>query len=171
MKKILKVYFQKKLNIEKNTLNKVFNDCFQQNIYWLIFLFFLYTIKYLFSNIDCILRNNFFLKKHRSFKYNIFIKNKSITLLYNSNKSAQFAWCINLKTIKLHNVKIINKDMFMNCFNLQHVYIGKELEEIKSSSFQNCISLKTIYIPNTIKKIHVNAFKNCISLEKIIFYS
>lgn len=173
LKKVFRYYFQKKCKILENeikTIDEIFDEYIIKDFYWIFFTFLLYNIKYVFSKFSCIFKKEIHLKKYTSFKCNIFLKDKHITINYIHKKKEQFAWCINLKNIAISNYRIIYPSSFMNCFSLQTVHIGKETEEIAPFSFVNCVSLKTVYIPKTIKKINIYAFKNCVSLEKVVFY-
>ncbi|WQJ53623.1 MAG: hypothetical protein [Wendovervirus sonii] len=70
---------------------------------------------------------------------------KSVTEIGNS----AFAFCINLRNIKLHN----------------------NITAIKAKSFYNCASLDKIEIPESINIIENNAFNKCSNLMKIIIKS
>lgn len=65
------------------------------------------------------------------------------------------------------NVRIIEDDTFSNCYNLEKVILGENVESIGSGAFSYCGSLKYIYIPKKVKKLYEGIFYNCYNLERI----
>ena len=59
---------------------------------------------------------------------------------------------------------------FLDCANLERVFMNEGLEEIRGSAFSGCPSIKKLYIPESIKSIRENAFKYCTGLVRINFF-
>lgn len=71
-----------------------------------------------------------------------------------------FSGCDLMKSISLHNVNIINKSCFTNCFSLENVYCSDLISYIGEWAFAYDVKLRKISVgPNTI--IDNNAFSNC----------
>lgn len=62
----------------------------------------------------------------------------------------------------------IDSMAFLNCKNLETVYIGNGTKEIGDLAFCGCENLKSLYIPGSVNKIGAHAFSNCENLSIII---
>ena len=65
-------------------------------------------------------------------------------------------------------VKVIHKNAFFMCEDLQSVLLHAGLETIGECAFQHCKSLSEIIIPGTVKEIGNLAFHFCKSLRKAV---
>lgn len=89
--------------------------------------------------------------------------------IYKIGKSA-FNDNLNLKSVKFaenSKVEIIDEQAFMNCLNIEEIYLPNSLIEIGKSAFNKCASLKSIEIPENVKELPVGAFYVCIKLESV----
>ena len=75
------------------------------------------------------------------------------------------------KIILPETVKVINKDSFKNCWNLQTVTFedNSQLTSIGYSAFYNCIHLTSITIPATVTVMDEKAFLGCSDLQTVTF--
>lgn len=71
-----------------------------------------------------------------------------------------FSGCDEMTKIHLHNVNIINKSCFTNCFNLESVYCSDLIRYIGEWAFAYCKNLKEISVYKE-TKIDNNALSNC----------
>lgn len=71
-----------------------------------------------------------------------------------------FSGCAKMTKIYLHNVNIINKSCFTNCYNLEEVYCSDLIRYIGEWAFAYCSNLKTVSV-NKETKIDNNALSNC----------
>lgn len=67
------------------------------------------------------------------------------------------------------SIKNIGDWAFANCYDLQNVTWGKNIERIESEAFRNCTKLQSITIPEGTEYIGLNAFKGCKYLKQINF--
>lgn len=67
------------------------------------------------------------------------------------------------------SIKNIGDWAFANCYDLQNVTWGKNIERIESEAFRNCTKLQSITIPECTEYIGLNAFKGCKYLKQINF--
>ncbi len=67
------------------------------------------------------------------------------------------------------SIKNIGDWAFANCYDLQNVTWGKNIERIESEAFRNCTKLQSITIPERTEYIGLNAFKGCKYLKQINF--
>lgn len=79
-----------------------------------------------------------------------------------------------LKCVVVTNAIKIPKYAFVNCNNIETVFINKEITEISSENiFKGCTSLQNISFEegSDLTTIANNAFRNCISLQEIVIPS
>lgn len=67
------------------------------------------------------------------------------------------------------SIKNIGDWAFANCYDLQNVTWGKNIERIESEAFRNCTKLQSITIPECTEYIGLNAFKGCKYPKQINF--
>lgn len=95
--------------------------------------------------------------------------NKIEELILSTNvqtiKREAFAFCMNLKkvTIQNHNIKI-EQGAFRSCINLCSVELFG-LSIIESYVFADCIKLRNFQIPHNITHIKPKAFENCVDIK------
>ena len=65
------------------------------------------------------------------------------------------------------NLKSIPNAAFLDCTNLNHIYLPHSVTSIGLSAFLRCKSLTYITIPNAVKTIENTAFSECSGLESI----
>lgn len=82
---------------------------------------------------------------------------------------AAFMDCRNLKKVILPSIKILPKNLFKGCFNLEEIVIPHSVEIIEEGCFHSCTNLKKITFSENVKQIKEYAFKRCQSLESVIF--
>ncbi len=58
-------------------------------------------------------------------------------------------------------VRSIASYSFMNCANLKHVSLSKNMKELTETIFSNCPNLQSIFVPSSILKINRNFFISC----------
>lgn len=79
-------------------------------------------------------------------------------------KREAFAFCMNLKKVTIINPNIkIQQGAFRSCINLCSVELVG-LSIIESHVFADCIKLRSFQIPHNITHIKSNAFENCIDI-------
>ena len=112
--------------------------------------------KYLLLDVSCIDVNEY--------KNNNEIEELILSCNVQTIKREAFAFCMNLKkvTIRNHNIKI-EKGAFRSCINLCSVELVG-LSIIESYVFADCIKLRSFQIPHNITHIKSNAFENCIDI-------
>ena len=71
-----------------------------------------------------------------------------------------FSGCSEMTKINLHNVNIINKSCFTNCFSLKEIYCSDLITYIGEWAFAYCSSLKEVSVRKG-TLIDSNAFSNC----------
>ncbi len=78
-----------------------------------------------------------------------------------------FAYCINLKSVKIpDSVKTIGECAFEKCYKLQNVFIPDSVVEIGEHAFADCDALKGIVL--SVETIGDYAFSNCDSLSVVV---
>ena len=115
-----------------------------------------YNHKCLILDISCILVNEY--------KNNNEIEELILSCNVQTIKREAFAYCINLKKviIRNHNIKI-EEGVFRSCINLSSVELCG-LSIIESYVFADCIKLRSFQIPYNITHIKAKAFENCIDI-------
>ena len=109
--------------------------------------------------------------------------------ILNKNKDVLIRWLnkmtthIDMNAIpNLKNVKIIKKEAFQGCKNLQSIIISDKVITIDdvievrkdehynliSGVFNGCTSLRSVTIPNSVTSIGGHAFENCSTLKSIV---
>ena len=74
----------------------------------------------------------------------------------------------NVKTLCLnHDCRIIEKNSFINCNNLEEVVFSDSIVYIGENSFTGANKIKNIVLPKTLKHIGSGAFSKCMSLKKV----
>lgn len=68
-----------------------------------------------------------------------------------------------------HGVKVIPKNLFAYCGNIESVTLGKSVETIENNAFTDCSSLVTLFIPESVRTIGEHAFAICSGLTAISF--
>ena len=113
-----------------------------------------YNKKYLILDVSCIDVNEY--------KNNNEIEELILSCNVQTIKREAFAFCMNLKkvTIRNHNIKI-QQCAFRSCINLCSVELYG-LSIIESYVFADCTKLRNFQIPHNITHIKSKAFENCI---------
>lgn len=72
-------------------------------------------------------------------------------------------------TFSVHNFNVfsLDEEAFINCSNLDSVFIPASIKTIGSRAFKNCTKLKKMTVPNTVTSIGNAAFFNCSSIRKV----
>lgn len=101
--------------------------------------------------------------------FNTGIESFSVTKKLKQIDSYAFANCSKLKNINGENEQATFKDgIFLNCVNLENIFIPSLITAIPKSTFSGCEKIKTIDLSNTyIMTINIEAFSNCTNLEEI----
>ena len=74
-----------------------------------------------------------------------------------------------LRSIAYNDVeKAIYDKEFMNCSNLQNVYLGNGTRTIGNEAFRNCSALPRITTPNSVTSMGKFAFAGCSSLKMVL---
>ena len=74
-----------------------------------------------------------------------------------------------LRSIAYNDVeKAIYDKEFMNCSNLQNVYLGNGTRTIGNEAFRNCSALPRITTPNSVTSMGKFAFAGCSSLKTVL---
>ena len=82
-----------------------------------------------------------------------------------------FMNCWNLRKIKLpDNLTVLNNKLFAHCSRLNDLVLPKKLIEIKKNVFFGS-GLNTIHFPPNNIKVDKEAFYDCSNLEKVYYYS
>ena len=88
----------------------------------------------------------------------LFNKNKTVLMTYPCGKTDT--------TYKIPDgVKAVFLPAFLDCANLENIYIPSGLESIGRYAFSGCKKLQSITLPNTVTSIGEGAFSFCYSLE------
>lgn len=64
-------------------------------------------------------------------------------------------------------MRVLGKDTFTKCKNLESVTIMNGLQTIGNSAFLGCVNLNNVEIPKSVKTIEYSAFMNCSNLREI----
>ena len=80
-------------------------------------------------------------------------------------------WCgirQSIERIKIDNgVTSIGIGAFFDCFNLNEMCFGENLEDIRGNAFYNCIALAKVTIPDSVTSIGDHAFCACDGLTEV----
>jgi hypothetical protein len=99
------------------------------------------------------------------YKNNNEIEELILSVNVQSIKREAFAFCINLKKITIRNPNIkIDQGAFRSCINLCSVELFG-LSIIESYVFADCIKLRNFQIPHNITHIKPKAFENCVDIK------
>ena len=79
-----------------------------------------------------------------------------------------FAYCVNLKSVKLPNkLTEIAFETFINCESLQNIDIPQSVIKINYNAFKGCNNLKEVKLREGLQYIGASVFRDCESLEKM----
>lgn len=79
-----------------------------------------------------------------------------------------FRGCLNLETVELPDGVIeIQEGAFFDCRNLRRIRFGAGLESIGAEAFARCARLKSPELPDTLRTIGAEAFSCCESFESV----
>lgn len=126
--------------------------------------------KYINSDGNCVIPNEFTLIHTRVFPFNSDVKRlvipNSITWFF----PGTFQWCVNLEEVTLpEKLEYISKFAFANCKKLKKIALPQNISEIELEAFENCESLESIKIPSNVKTIQKRAFYGCTNLKTVEF--
>ena len=64
-------------------------------------------------------------------------------------------------------IKTIGNEAFKNCYKLERIDFGNEVEVLKREAFRGCNALKEINLPKNVRKIGESVFRDCISATSL----
>lgn len=78
-----------------------------------------------------------------------------------------FAYCKNLRTVKVDGAQYIKEGAFYECRNIEKVTLAEALLGIGKSAFFQCEKIETLYIPRGVTTFEYCAFSHCLGLKNI----
>lgn len=79
-----------------------------------------------------------------------------------------FTWCQDLQSIEFpEGLQMIDDGAFSNCSSLTSLVLPPDLKFVGANSFRACSGIKEITMPKTLHTISRRAFDFCVSLEKV----
>ena len=88
-----------------------------------------------------------------------------------NTESAMYYIPSSLVLVRITYAQYIQKYAFLNCKNIQYIYLNEGVTKIDAAAFMECKSLKQLLIPGSVTTIANKAIKNCDALEKIFYGS
>jgi len=73
-----------------------------------------------------------------------------------------------LSSVELPEIVEIGNNAFTNCYNMEKVVFGSELEKIGDNAFRNCYNLKEVALGPNLEEIGGSAFSGCKNLERVV---
>lgn len=80
---------------------------------------------------------------------------------------AAFAYCTNLRHVRIPDTCKLNATAFYKCSSLESIELPKSLKSLPDTTFMYASSLKSVDIPDNVEIIGRRAFLNCESLKSI----